>query len=427
MIKYRKTISVFLAMGLWAGSVWAGEDGDAALESADLGVMTVTANKMTETLQEVPQSLTVLDDVILDERRITDIKEVIRQVPNMYTLEGLSNTESSVRGLNSSVHTHANPIVLYMDGIPVTSRYSYDIPLVNVERVEVLRGPQGTLYGKDAIGGVINVVTKQPGDTWEGNVGAEIGNYHAYNFTFAVNGPVSSDLLYAGIWGSLDGDDGWIENNNSALGDNANDTEQKRMGLNLLLTPTDNFSARLHLMHDESNLGFANGGMIPVGGYDAGTGWFSPAAVADFNGAGRSDFEDADYDVGTFEDTTVDAQGLHLGFKTGLGNFESVTTHHTADVDGRWDVDYAYVDPDVDPFRSFVFNDQVYYDVSKHETTSQELRWSHKLDSGIRGVAGLYFERQDVDYDNFTVQMFNTDYRYVSENDSESQAVFCLF
>lgn len=424
MKKYQKMICGFWVVGLLAGLAWAEGDGETAPESANLGVMTVTASKMSETLKDVPQSISVMDDIILEERRITDVKEVIRQVPNMYTVEGISNTESSVRGLNISMHSLTNPVVLYMDGIPITNRYGYDIPLVNVERVEVLRGPQGTLYGKDAIGGVINVVTKQPGDTWEGNIGSELGNYDEYRLTFAANGPIAPSLFYAGVWGSIYGDDGWIENNNSALDEIANDEEQKRFGANLLLTPTSNFSARLHLMHDETNLGFTNGGVIPVGAYDAGTGWFAPASVSDFNNASRSDFEDANYDVDTFEDTTVDAQGLHLEYSTSLGTFESITTHHRANVDGCWDIDYAYVDAAADPFRSFVFNDQAYYDVSKHETISQELRWSRELDSGRRWVAGLYFERQDVDYENFALQMFNTDYRFVSENGSESQAVF---
>lgn len=386
-------------------------------ETVNLGEITVTASKMPETLQEVPQSITVIDDVMLEERRITDVKKVIRQVPNMYTVEGISKTESNVRGLNISVHTFNNPIVLYVDGIPTTNRYGYDIPLVDVERVEVLRGPQGTLYGKDAIGGVINVITRTPGDTWEGNVGGEIGNYEARRATFSANGPIAPDVFYAGVWGSIARDDGWIDNQFPGRDETANDEEIKRVGVNLLLTPTANFSARLHLMHSKDHQGFANGGMVPSIN-------LAPPSISDFERAGRSDFEQANYDVDTFQDTTVDAQGLRLEYNTSLGTFESITTHRTTDVDGRWDVDYAYADPAVDPFRSLVFNNQAYYDVFESEMTSQELRWSHELDSGTRWVAGLYFEREDIDVDNFSIQFFQTDYRFVSENGSESRAVF---
>jgi len=172
---------------------------------------------MTETLKEVPQSITVIDDVMLEERRITNVTKLIRQVPNISTAEGIARTETNFRGLNISTFTLTNPVVLYVDGIPATHRYGYNVPLVNVERVEVLRGPQGALYGKDAIGGVINVITKQSSDTWEDSVGGEIGNFDARKVTFSANGPIAPDILYAGVWGELAGDDGWIENHNSSL------------------------------------------------------------------------------------------------------------------------------------------------------------------------------------------------------------------
>ena len=395
-----------------------------AEETVNLGEVTVTARKMIETLKEVPESITVLDDVMIEERRITNVTELIRQVPNMHTVFGLSTTEVNVRGLNSSLFTFSNPIVLYVDGIPTTSRYGYDIPFVDAERVEVLRGPQGTLYGKDAIGGVINVITRTPGEIWEGNVRGELGNYDARRLSFWANGPVAPDLFYAGLWGSYDADDGWIENNNLALDDKANDFVQKRFGVNLLLTPTSNFSARLHLIHDEDTQGFVNGGMIQSGALDPVTGLFAPPSISDFEQAARSDFEQADYEENSFQDTTIDSQGLHLEYDTGFGTFQSITTHRRTEVDGRWDVDYAFVDPAVDPVRSLAFNYQVYNLVSENELTSQEFRWSHELDSGTRWVAGLYFEQDDIDFKNFGVELFNTDSRWDTEIESETQAVF---
>ena len=77
------------------------------------------------------------------------------------------------QGLNASMFTNNNPLVIYIDGVPHSGRYGSDASLANVERIEVLRGPQGTLYGKDAIGGVINMVTKDPGNEWQGKVDAE--------------------------------------------------------------------------------------------------------------------------------------------------------------------------------------------------------------------------------------------------------------
>ncbi len=407
----RKTVtrSLIFVLTLFTGSIQAnGTMEDENASNSDVDVIVVTASKMGETLQELPDSITLLDETILEERHITDVKGVIAQIPNMYTIEGIANTESSIRGLNMSLHSLTNPVVLYVDGIPITNRYGYNVPLGNIERVEVLRGPQGTLYGKDAIGGVINIITKEPDNYWEGHVGAELGNNNKRKADFAVNGPLATDLLYSGIWGSIDTDDGWIENNYSGL-DDANDKKNKQLGVTLLFTPTDRLSARLHLMYDDQHQGFANGGMVT----DADA----------FNSANRSDFENANYDIDTYQDTTTTSQGLNLKYETDLGTFESITTHQRTDVDGKWDVDYSYVE-DQASVSAFMFNGMSYIDESTHETLSEELRWSRELNSGLRWVTGLYLEKQNVDYDNFAIQLFSTEYSYVSDNDGDSQAIF---
>ena len=91
-------------------------------------------------------------------------------------------------GLNPSMFTNKNPVVIYIDGVPIIDRYGFDASLANVKRVEVLRGPQGTLYGKDAIGGVINIVTKEPENSWHGMVGAEYGSENHIQGIFNMNG-----------------------------------------------------------------------------------------------------------------------------------------------------------------------------------------------------------------------------------------------
>ena len=122
--------------------------------------ITVTANKIDEDLADVPQSVTVLDKRTLEEKQIKRVSDVIREIPNMFVNanHGLS---LNVRGLNTSMFTNNNPVVVYIDGVAYSERYGFDLPVVtDVDRVEVLRGPQGTLYDKGAIGGIVNIVTK---------------------------------------------------------------------------------------------------------------------------------------------------------------------------------------------------------------------------------------------------------------------------
>jgi outer membrane receptor protein involved in Fe transport len=127
--------------------------------------------------------------------------EVLRLLPD-------HGNSMNFRGLNTSMFTSNNPVVIYIDGVPYSDRYGFDASLANVKRIEVLRGPQGTLYGKDAIGGVINIVTKDPGNEFQGKVGAEYGsfNYFATAGTAEDNSfePQRSANYEAGLKGSLD-------------------------------------------------------------------------------------------------------------------------------------------------------------------------------------------------------------------------------
>ena len=162
-------------------------------------------------------------------------------------------------------YSNNNPVVIYIDGVPFINRYGYDASLVNVERVEVLRGPQGTLYGKDAIGGVINIVTKTPENKWHGKVGAEYGSNNFMQGMFNMNGSLIADTLYMGINGKYEQDDGWIDNIHPGLDSDYNQSEQQQFGGYLLFAPTDRLSARLTLYKDRHILRGVDGYALPGG------------------------------------------------------------------------------------------------------------------------------------------------------------------
>ncbi len=150
----------------------AGEDASDR-QTTTLETVTVTANKQEENVQEVPQAITVIDEEILEEKGIKSVVDVIEQVPNLSVGSWGDANSVNFRGLNTSFFTSKNPVVIYIDGVPITDQYAYEAALSNAQRVEVLRGPQGSLYGKDAIGAVINIVTKKPNNTLSGSVGLE--------------------------------------------------------------------------------------------------------------------------------------------------------------------------------------------------------------------------------------------------------------
>lgn len=200
-----------------------------ANQNVTLDEVMVSANKVEESISDVPQSITVITNEELEEKGIKKVFDVVKEVPNM-NIRGNTGmgTNLSFRGLNSSMFTNNNPVVIYVDGVPYYDRYDFDPSLVNVEQIEILRGPQGTLYGKDAIGAVINIITKTPENEWRGAIGAEYGNYNYMRTTLNASGALIKDKLFAGINGSFKSDDGWITNHHEGMNKNANKKQDRK-------------------------------------------------------------------------------------------------------------------------------------------------------------------------------------------------------
>ncbi|WP_020586639.1 TonB-dependent receptor [Desulfobacter curvatus] len=411
---YRKIILLLLCciyfdLLLPAAPLWAEEEeGKSVTEMASI---IVTANKIEEDIQKVPQSITVMDEFLLEEKGITDVPDVIREVPNMAVTESASGNAVSFRGLNTSTFTNNNPVVIYIDGVPIISQYGFDASLANVERVEVLRGPQGALYGKDAIGGVINIVTKTPENQWHGMIGAEYGRYNYMQGIFNMNGSLITDALYMGINGKYEQDDGWIENTNTQLSSDGNEFDKQQFSGYLLFTPTDRLSARLTLSMDNQSTSWINGYGLPAG--------------TDISAFNRDDAEEVDFDMPTENDVDCFSQSLHLSYAFDAVTLTSTTTHKKRDIEGNFDADYL---------SGTYYDGLIMYDYSETETYTQELRISSNNESGIRWVGGLYLDVESHEqgpygmqypyYDSSGTFYGNFDYNAESDTDSTTYAAF---
>jgi iron complex outermembrane receptor protein len=155
----------------------------------------VTADKMNTDVQSLPSSVTVLSADSMETRNITSTKDIFTTAPNMYYIKSgtdayVGDSFASIRGITS-----------FMSGAPVLGVYvddvylpGYEIPLFDIEKTEVLRGPQATLYGRNSQGGVISIYTKEPSRTeWEGKVAQTFGNYNTSTSTGLISGPIDDD------------------------------------------------------------------------------------------------------------------------------------------------------------------------------------------------------------------------------------------
>lgn len=392
---------------LAAGISWS-EEKDA--HATKMESITVTANKIEEDLQDVPQSITIIDEAVLDEKGINKIEDVVSQIPNMTMEKGtIHGNAMSFRGLNTSIFTNNNPVVLYIDGVATTDRYGFSASLADVKRVEVLRGPQGTLYGKDAIGGVINIVTKMPDNEWHGKIGGEYGSDNHMQVVFNSSGALIDNRLFLGINGQYQQDDGWIQNIHEGMESNADESEDRRISSYLLYTPTERFSTRFTLSSDHTDESWSNGYALP--------------AESDFSLFDRDDAEEVDFDVPTGVENDSLSQSLLMTCLFDSMTLTSTTTHQNMELDAHYDVDFM---------TNTLYDGCEMFNETEQDTYTQELRLSSNNESGIRWVGGLYFESENRDQNPYGQQfpMYDSTYTtylgtYEMYSESQTDSLTC--
>ena len=191
----------------------------------------VTAEKREESLQDVPVSIVALPKEQLEYRGIDELKDFANNIPNVSVNQFTGSADTIrlfIRGLgqNSVEPTQDPSVALYIDGVYIGSSFGTGFELVDLERVEVLRGPQGTLYGRNATGGAINMITARPTPgEWDFRQSFTLGNLGRFKSKTAVNVPVGQD---AGIKISFlrSSRDGLVEN----IGKGPDFSEEDRLG-----------------------------------------------------------------------------------------------------------------------------------------------------------------------------------------------------
>ena len=181
----------------------------------------VTAERREENILKVPMSMTALDDTKIEELGIQNYMDLEQLVPGLQCGEPNEGTGhgTTIRGMGTARGGHKagvdisrdEAVATYVDGVFTIAEYGLHAHLFDLERVEVLRGPQGTMRGRNSIGGAINYYTKKPTDEWDALVIAELTDQTTQRANFAFGGPLS-DLVSFRITGGLLTGDGAIEN-----------------------------------------------------------------------------------------------------------------------------------------------------------------------------------------------------------------------
>lgn len=222
----------------------------AANEADDLII--VTASKRTATLQDTPISVSVTGKSQIEQSQIRDLKDLQTLVPSLRVnqLQSSANTNFIIRGFgNGANNAGIEPSVgVFIDGV-YRSRSAAQIgDLPNLERVEVLRGPQSTLFGKNASAGIISIVTREPQFELGGNAEVSYGNYNAIIVKGGVTGPIGDKIAV-----SLDGNYNKRDGYGFDVGLNQKTNERDRYGVrgSILFKPSDDLKIRLIADYDK--------------------------------------------------------------------------------------------------------------------------------------------------------------------------------
>lgn len=187
-------------------------------QSQQLGEIIVTANKREETILKVATSITSLSAKKIEDNRIWGLKDLAALVPN-YSYQELGVASQQLQSIRGIQAFSENPAVsTYIDDVNNLDILANGFALTDIERIEVLRGPQGTLFGRNAMGGVVNIITKKPTNQASGYLEAGAGNLGLQRYSAGIKGPIVKDKLFAGFSGLFQTRNGYFKNDTTGTG-----------------------------------------------------------------------------------------------------------------------------------------------------------------------------------------------------------------
>jgi len=370
----------------------------APAQTTDLTEIVVTARKRDESLQNVPVTIDAFTEQTIKSAGIESPRDFVALVPNMTLVEvqNVGNSFITVRGISQARNSEPSVAVL-VDGVLETNPYEFDQELTDIKQIEVLKGPQGALYGRNAIGGAIIIHTADPSDHFEGTGKLGIGNGLSEKAQVAVSGPIDSagTLKYRASLNFYN-TDGFLEN--TYLGRKADPYRDYSGRLRLLWQPADQWSADLRVFRDRVDT-TAYYYIIPRYKESDPTDNFTfvpPLNANDVTSPIQTNNLGTDY-----RDITDVA--LKLDFKIEYGTITSVSDYNqTKEIDTGDAYDFRPVTTSLLYFATGGIPaalggpfDESQSQFIDEKTYSQELRFTSNKIGGFSWIAGAYFVHTD--------------------------------
>jgi outer membrane receptor protein involved in Fe transport len=352
-------------------------------------VIIVSATKRNTTLQETPVAVTVTSSDVIEKAQILDIKDLQSVVPTFRVsqLQNTANTSLSIRGFgNGGNNIGIEPAVgVFIDGVYRSRAAAVIGDLPKLERVEVLSGPQSTLFGKNASAGVVSVVTAKPDFESNGYIEGGIGNFNQVYGKGYISGGITDDLAVS-LGGGFQKRDGYFENLDQAS--DFNNIKRFNLRGQALWTPSDNAEFRLIVDKSVIDENCCGTGVIIDGPFAAGQ-----PNVGDIirSLGGNQPSADNQFSYETYANSNsqneIEDRGISLQSDFKFGNFDltSITAYRANNSDYGSDSDY----------NSLIFLENVFQDV-KIKTFTQELRVDTSFGDKVDVLLGGYYFNEQI-------------------------------
>jgi outer membrane receptor protein involved in Fe transport len=410
----RKLIAAACIAILITYPAFAQDEESAPAETRTLEEIIVTAQIREQGLRDVPISMSVTSGETINNNAILELEDLSAQVPGFTVTEAAISTLVFVRGLGSGINQGFEQSVgMYIDGIYAGRGRQYRSSFLDIQRVELLKGPQGILFGKNTIAGAINISTAQPTDEFEAYLTGRVDADHGeHDLTAVFSGPLS-ETLSARFAARTGGFDGWMYN--SAVGRDESGIDETVARGSLRWTPNDRIEVIAKLEYSEYEVD-GRTTQITEGGF------FMP--LFQFFDPAFEDSLDEHKSVGGIgldhSETRTNNAALTVNYEHDNFTLTSITGYSEYDYLDRLDIDFGPV--------PYLFQTEP----QDFKQFSQEIRLVSPLNDQFEFVTGLYFENAklrnqkavDANLAPLAVALPPTT-RYIGFNqDSDSWAVF---
>lgn len=280
-------------------------------------VVVTSSTKETNDLRLLPGSVSILSPQTIAARQIDALKDISSLVPNLYMPDYGSKLTSAIYIRGIGARSSGQSIGLYVDNVPYLDKSTFDFELTDIQRIEVLRGPQGTLYGRNAMGGIVNIYTLSPFDYQGTKLSLSAGNYGAAKAK-ASHYAKLSDKIGISLSGYYDRNDGFFVNEYNNTRADKEESAGGRFKLDYHITP--NFKAEYTF-----NYNYTDQGAFPYGMLNKETGVTAPISINDPSSYKRN----------------MLSNGLYLEYKTDQYILSSTTGFQHFKDDMMMDQDYT--------------------------------------------------------------------------------------